>query len=324
MRISDLPKDILQDYLISFRNYAADSGDPDLAYLADADDMSILEVIDEPIDENEYKDILFEHGRRTMSDMPFDQQILNARAIKQDMMHSPDKADRQRYSNMSQDELIGELGNVPIDEDSYNSIMRGEAKDRALDKLEDGTSLQYIGTPRSTDWYYARVPKNDPHYRSALDRLNEPDANGDLYSVTDVNGDGDTDVIVQDTDKNGHPDTATVIGDTSKEAVQGAEKAVKDLKKSPDAKTDKLTSTGKTENELKSDSTPKGKTISDSRQKRIQRMTTSWGKTASQKKREESVHSKDCSCYSCQKKREKTVSDIRQKNIISALRDRLY
>lgn len=329
MRISDLPKDILQDYLISFRNYAADSGDPDLAHLADADDMSVLEVIDEPLDENEYNDILFEHGRRTVSDLPFDQQILNARAVKQEMMHSPNKEERQLWANLKQDDIINDLGDVPVDYDSYNSAMKDEARERELDEeaamyadtAEDEREITE-GTPRATDWYTER--SKYPSASNAFLRAATHGKYNHSMSTADVNSDGDTDVIEQDTDGNGHIDTATVVGDTPEEAMQGVKKAVKDLKKSPDAKTDKLTSTGKTENELNSDGTPKGKTISDSRQKRIQRMASSWGKTASQKKREESAHAKDCSCYSCQKKREETVSDIRQKNIIAALRDRLY
>lgn len=292
MRISDLPKDILQDYLISFRNYAAYSGIPDLTHLAGADDASVLEVIDEPISEKEYKDILFEYGHSVMSDLPFDQQILNARSVKQNLMHSSDKAERKRYANMPQDELIGELGDVEVDADDYSAALHNEAYERALDKLEDNTPLEFINTPRSTDWYYANVSKGNPHYRPALEQ----------NRLRDVNGDGDADVIEQDTDRNGHVDTATVVGDTPKETKLAVEEATKNLEKSPDAETDKLTSTGKTEKDLKRD------IVSDTRQKRIQHTTESWGKTAIQKKRAAA----------------ETVSDIRQKNILAALRDRLY
>ena len=139
--------------------------------------------------------------------------------------------------------------------------------------------------------------------------------------TADVNGDSDTDVIEQDTDGNGHVDTATVVGDTKDETVRGVNKAVEDLAKSPDAKSDKVTSTGKTKKELSFED----KTVSDARQKRIEHMTASWGKTATQRKNDgKQKHSKDCSCYYCQKKRGETVSDIRQKNIIAALKERLY
>lgn len=125
--------------------------------------------------------------------------------------------------------------------------------------------------------------------------------------TADVNGDGDTDIIEQDTDGNGHIDTATVVGDTLDETAKGVKKAAKDLAESPDAESDEITSTGKTKNELKSESKPTD-TTSDARQKRIQHMVSSWGKTATQKKREAA----------------ETASDIRQKNILAALRDRLY
>lgn len=119
--------------------------------------------------------------------------------------------------------------------------------------------------------------------------------------TVDANGDGDIDIIERDTDGNGHIDTATVVGDTEDETVKGMKNAVKDLAKSPDAKSDEITSTGKTKKDLQ-----EAKTVSDARQKRIQRMMASWGKTATQKKREE------------------TTSDTRQKNIIAALKERLY
>lgn len=139
--------------------------------------------------------------------------------------------------------------------------------------------------------------------------------------TADVNGDSDTDVIEHDTDGNGHIDTATVVGDTKDEAAKGIKKAVKDLAESPDAKSDEVTSTGKTKKELSFED----KTVSDARKKRIEHMTASCGKTATQRKNgNKPQHSKDCSCYSCQKKREETVSDIRQKNIIAALKERLY
>ena len=175
--------------------------------------------------------------------------------------------------------------------DSDDEYERYLGEQGELEEIED-----YLGEQELDEDEYNRL------MAEYAPKMIETAERNSVKRTADVNNDGDTDVIEQDTDGNGHVDTATVVGDTKNEAAKGVKKAIKDLAKSPDAESDKVTSTGKTKKELSSED----RIASDIRQKRIQHMVSSWGKTATQKKREE------------------TVSDIRQKNIIAALKERLY
>ena len=219
--------------------------------------------------------------------------------------------------------IVYHVSDLPQDAiDDYVNAARDSFRD------SDDEYERYLGEegePEEIKNYLGEQELDEDEYLRLMEQhapkmIETAERNSTKYAA-DVNGDSDTDVIEQDTDGNGHIDTATVVGDTKDEAAKGIKKAAKDLAESPDAKSDDITSTGKTKKELSFED----KTVSDARKKRIEHMTASWGKTATQRKKDgKPQHSKDCSCYSCQKKREETVSDIRQKNIIAALKERLY
>lgn len=118
------------------------------------------------------------------------------------------------------------------------------------------------------------------------------------YEATeeDVNGDGDTDVVVGDTNGNGKPDTAVVKAESKSEEVTATKKA----KEALDG--DKNTSTGKTVSELKDDED----TVSD------ENMKEKKGKP------EKKDDDKDCAVS------DKNMKNALPSHIIGCLSDRLY
>lgn len=124
-----------------------------------------------------------------------------------------------------------------------------------------------------------------------------PDAPSGVAEVADVNGDGDADVSMADTNGNGEPDMAVVDADSKEEEKQAVEEAKDKLS----GKDDDITSTGKTEEEL-SDSKPTG--VSDKKKKDVKKDVSC-----------------DGDCPPAKKNKEENVSDLRQKNIVSALMD---
>lgn len=143
-------------------------------------------------------------------------------------------------------------------------------------------------------------------------------------STFDVNDDGDDNLIVTDTNNDGDYDTAIIDADSKAEEKE----AVKTAKEELGLDNNDKTSIGKTKGEL-ADS----ETLSDARKKRIAKMSSSWSQTDTQKEIEKAQkHKSDCTCALCKKYHLNgysangvgTISDMRQKNILSALIDRRF
>lgn len=131
-----------------------------------------------------------------------------------------------------------------------------------------------------------------------------PEAPSGVAEVADVNNDGDADVAMADTNGNGEPDMAVVDADSKEEEKQAVDEAKDKLSD------DDLTSTGKTEEEL-SDSKPTD--VSDKKEKNVKKDASCDGDCPSAKKKKD----EDRPSRSELEK----VSDVRQKNIVSALMD---
>ena len=106
-------------------------------------------------------------------------------------------------------------------------IVRGEKNAEETNNLRQFESEVFAGTPWEEDYIF------------------------------DVNGDGDTDLLITDTNDDGKPDTAIMTADSTKEQKE-AIKAAKD-----ELDVDEQTSTGKTKKELDD------QTVSDMRQKNV-------------------------------------------------------